>query len=251
MTDADRHLATVRAHYPDAVTTVETVDRQFDLLHARYGLRPEQMVLADSICADDVISVEYPERAYEMVGPFKLGGLNGFPFAGLTGMGAFAAHVPDDGAVYIYHAPHIGISRDGSIGTILRRGQHTPSGCCGACRAALAKLQAGRITPGDIDELDYQQHTLEQILLAQAPRVAAAAQPLMEATEVIGEAITARIDLLAARTTYRARYLIRVGAILINGDHDMGSFTSIRRMCVTDLRSGVTDDLLPAYRGGA
>jgi hypothetical protein len=247
MTDADRHLATVRQHYPDAVTTVETVDRQFDLLHARYGLRPAQIVLADSICADDVISIEYPERAYEMVGPFKLGGLNGFPFAGLTGMGAFAAHVPDEGAVYVYHAPHIGISKDGSVGTIMRLGQHKPSGCCGACRAALAKLQAGQITPGEVDELDYQQHTLEQILLAQGPRIAAAAHPLKEATEVIGEAITARIDLLAARTTYNARYLIRVGAILINGDHDMGSFTSIRRMCATDLRTGVTEDLLPAY----
>lgn len=31
MTDAARHLATVRQHYPDAVTTVAAVDRQFDL----------------------------------------------------------------------------------------------------------------------------------------------------------------------------------------------------------------------------
>jgi len=35
-------------------------------------------------------AIEYPERAHEMLGPLKLGGLDGFPFAGLTGMSARA-----------------------------------------------------------------------------------------------------------------------------------------------------------------
>lgn len=247
MTDADRHLAAVRRHYPDAHSTTESVERHLDLFHACFGLRTEDVLLADSICADDVNSIEYPKRAFEMPGPFKLGGLDGFPFAGLTGMAAFAAHVPDDGAVFVYHAPHIGIGKDGTVGTILRVGQHAPSGCCGACRAALAKLQAGQIQPGVIDELDYQQHTLEQILWRQGARVAGAAHPLMEATEVIGEAITERIDLLASRTTYRARYVILSGAVLINGDHDMGSFTAPRRLIAKDLRTGTVQDLLPRY----
>lgn len=245
MTDSARHLATIRRHYPDAYSTAESVDRHLDLFHRRYGLRPADILLADSICADDVTSIEYPERAYEMPGPFKLGGLDGFPFAGLTGMAAFSGHVPDEGAVFIYHAPHIGIDADGTVGQIRRVGQSAPSGCCGACRAALAKLQAGRIRPGEIDELDYQQHTLEQILLGQSARILGAQHPLMEATEVLGEAITARIDLLAGRTTYRARYLILSGAILINGDPEMGSFTAPRRMAVRDLRAGTTEQLLP------
>lgn len=246
MTDAARHLATVRRHYPDAHTTVESVDRHLDLFQRRFGLDPSQVLLADSMCADDVISIEYPKRAFEMPGPFKLGGLDGFPFAGLTGMAAFAGHVPDDGAVFVYHGPHIGISHDGTVGQILRVGQSTPSGCCGACRAALARLQAGTIRAGEVDDLDYQQQTLEQILLASAPRILGAASPLMEATEVIGEAITARIDILAARTTYKARYLILSGAVLINGDPDMGSFTAPRRLLVKDLRTGTTEDLLAA-----
>ncbi|WP_222943801.1 hypothetical protein [Pedobacter sp. N36a] len=41
----------------------------------------------------------FPLRSNEFLGPFKLGGLDGFPFAGWSGMGAFASHVPDDGAV--------------------------------------------------------------------------------------------------------------------------------------------------------
>jgi len=242
-------LAAVRRVYPDAHSTAEAVDRHLALFERRFGLSPEQVLLADSICADDVNTIEYPERAYAMPGPFKLGGLDGFPFAGITGMGAFAAHVPDGGAVFVYHAPHIGVSADGTVGAIRRVGQTTLSGCCGACRAALARLQAGTIRAGELDELDYQQHTLEQVLLASASRVLTAGNPLMEATEVIGEAIASRIDLLAARTAYRARYLIRSGAVLINGDHDMGSFSAPRRLIATDLRTGVTEDLLPDYLG--
>lgn len=244
MSNAAEHLATVRTHYPTAVTTVESTERHLALFQRRYGLRPADVLLADSICSDDITTIEYPKVAYEMPGPFKLGGLDGFPFAGLTGMAAFSGHVPDDGAVCIYHGPHIGVASDGTLGQILRPGQASRSGCCGACRAALAKLQAGTIVAGEIDELDYQQQTLEQILLRQGPRVLESANPLKEATEVISEAIAERIDLLCARTTYRARYLIRTGAIVVNGDHDMGSFSVPRRLLVTDLRTGVTEDVL-------
>lgn len=240
----EAYTATVRRHYPKAITTVESVDRLLDLFHARFGLRPDQVMLADSICSDDVNSIEYPQRAYEMLGPFKMGGLDGFPFTGLTGMGAFAAHVPDDGAVFIYHAPHIGIDKEGNLGQILREGQHKPSGCCGACRAALAKLQAGGIVPDDVTTLDYQQNTIEQILYRAEARIKGATHPLKEATEVMHEAITARIDLLASRTTYNARYLVLVGGILINSDADEGSFTEVRRAVVKDLRTGQVEDIL-------
>ena len=47
---------------------------------------------------------------------FNLGGLAGLPFTGKTGFGAFAAHVPKDGHIFIVYAPHVGISRDGAIG---------------------------------------------------------------------------------------------------------------------------------------
>lgn len=38
-------------------------------------------------------------------------------------MGAFASHVPDEGAVSIYYGPHIGITQNGTIGEIHRLGQ--------------------------------------------------------------------------------------------------------------------------------
>src|SRR5688572_12772778 len=141
-------LRIVRQFYPNALTTLDTVNRLFDFLEEKYDIDPFQIMLADSICSDDVNSIEYPARAAEMLGPFKMGGLNGFPFTGLTGMAAFASHIPEDGAVFIYYAPHIGISKDSVPGQIYRMGQTKPSGCCGAARAALQKLIDDQIISG-------------------------------------------------------------------------------------------------------
>jgi Limiting CO2-inducible proteins B/C beta carbonyic anhydrases len=213
-------LSVVRSHYPNAITTVDAVNRMFDILEKHYDIDPFEIMAADSICSDDVNSIEYPQRASEMLGPFKMGGLDGFPFTGLTGMGAFAGHVPDDGAVFIYYAPHIGITKNGEVGLIHRIGQHKPSGCCGAARAALAKLQSTEIKEGHLTDIDYQMNN-----------------QLMEATEVMYEAIDKRIHELAAQTKYNCKYLILIGAILINGDFDMGSFSANRRFDVLNLET--------------
>lgn len=239
-------LAAVRRHYPDAITTQDATQRLLDLLASEYGLPSHRLLLADSICADDVNSVEYPSAATTMVGPFKLGGLNGFPHAGLTGMGAFASHVPDGGGIIVYHAPHIGVSESGALGVIRRPGQSRATGCCGAARAALARLEAGSISGERPDDLDYQQGTVELVLLRKKDRILAAADRLKEATEVMYEAIAERIDLLVSRTTFPARYLVRFGGILINGDDGAGSFSSARRVLLTDLTTGAHRDLKSA-----
>lgn len=238
------YLAVVRQHYPSAVTTVAAVDQLFDVLAEQLRLQPHQIMHADSLCSDDVNSLEYPPRAREMLGPFNMGGLNGFPFTGLTGMGAFAHHVPDDGAVFVFYGPHIGITSQGEVGRIRRRGQHEASACCGAAQAALSKLQQGGIHPGDITELDYQQNTIEQIFLRQQARITQAPIPLLAATDVMYEAIEERINLLANRTEYPCRYLILAGAILINGDDDAGSFCAYRRFDVLDLTARTSRNLL-------
>lgn len=129
----------------------------------------------------------------------------------------------------------------------MRVGQSKPSGCCGAARAALKALETDAIKEGHITELDYQQNTIEQILFRRRERILSAADRLREATEVVYEAIDERIATLAAQTTYRCRYLVLVGAILINGDHDMGSFTEPRRFTVRDLATNKTLDVYDDY----
>lgn len=231
-------LAIVRQHYPTAITTIDSVNRLIDFVEGKLDLEPAQIMLADSICSDDVNSIQYPARAHEFLGPFKMGGLDGYPFTGLTGMGAFASHVPDEGAVIVYYGPHIGISKNGAVGEIHRIGQHNNSGCCGAAKGALNNLLTNTIEEGKISELDYQMNTIEQILLKERNRITDAPIPLKEATEVIYEAIDKRINELVAATKYNCKYVILMGAILINSDSDVGSFNCSRRFDVIDLATG-------------
>ncbi|MGC3944324.1 MAG: hypothetical protein QM762_07380 [Chryseolinea sp.] len=236
-------LKIIRQWYPNAVTTIDAVNRLVDFVEGDLMLEPSQVMLADSICSDDVNSIQYPVRAQEFLGPFKMGGLDGFPFTGLTGMGAFASHVPDHGAVLIYYGPHIGITKSGALGEIHRFGQKDNTGCCGAAGAATARLLHNQITPGHVTELDYQMNTIEQILVAKKERIAGAKLPLFEATEVIYEAIDARIQELVAKTSYHCRHVILVGTILINSDSDMGSFHSLKRATLITLDSGERRDI--------
>ncbi len=230
-------LAIIRKWYPNATSTIDSVNRLIDFVEDTLELEPRQVMLADSICSDDVNSIQYPARAMEFLGPFKMGGLDGFPFTGLTGMGAFASHVPDNGAVFIYYGPHIGITKNGVIGEISRYGQSKNSGCCGAAKGALSKLLNNHITEGNVTDLDYQMNTIEQILLSGKQRIINAETPLYEATQVIYEAIDKRINELVEKTTYNCRYVILMGAILINSDFDMGSYTSTQRFDIIDLQT--------------
>lgn len=237
-------LKIIRHYYPDAITTIDSVNKLIDFVEETLELEPSKIMLADSICSDDVNSIQYPVRMHELLGPFKMGGLDGYPFTGITGMNAFASHVPDEGAVYIYYGPHIGISKEGVLGEIHRMGQHTNSACCGAARAALNKLLNGSIAHDSVSDLDYQMNTIEQILLREKERIMKSEIPLFTATEVIYEAIDARIEELVARAKYNCQYVILMGAILINSDSDMGSYTSNRRFDVLDLTTNTRKSYL-------
>lgn len=241
-------LEIIRKWYPNAITTIDSVNKIIDFVEWELDLEPQQVMLADSICSDDVNSIQYPARTQEFLGPFKMGGLDGFPFTGLTGMGAFASHVPDDGAVFIYYGPHIGITKSGVIGEIHRMGQSKNSGCCGAAKGALGKLMNNQITEGNVTDIDYQMNTIEQILYKQKDRVLNAETPLYEATEVIYEAIDTRINELVRMTKYNCKYVILIGAILINSDSDMGSYTEVKRFDVLDLGKNACKSHLEGFR---
>ena len=179
------HLEAVQKWYPNAKTTIDAINIAFDLIETTIRLKPNQLMMADSVCCDDVNTIQYPPRAYEMLGPFKMGGLDGYPFAGLTGMGAFAHHVPEDGAVLVFYAPHIGITKEGTIGEIHRIGQSKNSACCGAARGSLNKLLNNEIVEGNVTKIDYQMNTIEQIFLNQKSRIETADNQLYEATKVM------------------------------------------------------------------
>lgn len=231
-------LSVIRKYYPDATTTIDSINKLIDFVEEQLDLEPSQIMFADSTCSDDVNSIQFPMRAHEFLGPFKMGGLDGFPFTGLTGMMAFASHVPDDGIALIYYGPHIGITKTGVIGEIHRFGQAKNSGCCGAAKGALKNLTDGKVVAGKITEMDYQMNTIEQILLKEKDRVLNSTLPLYMSTEVIYEAIDKRINQLVEQTKYNCKYIMLVGGIIINGDSDMGSYTSVKRFDVIELETG-------------
>ena len=247
MTTSDDFMTLLRHRYSNAISSKQAVDRLLTLIHDRLDLVPRQVMAATSVCCDDVNVIERPERAYEMLGPFTMGGLSGFPFAGLTGMKAFSHHVPHDGALFIFFGPHIGLTKDDRIGEIYRVGQENSSPCCGATTAAVNTLLRNEILADRVDELDYQQHTLEQILLREKDRVANAGEPLVEATEVIYEAIERRIKLLVKRTLFPARYVVLGGGVVVNGDYDVGSFFAPRRFLCLDAKTGLQNDWLTDF----
>jgi len=55
-------LALIREFYPKAVTTNDSVEALFDLLESRSDLEPHRIMLADSVCSDDVDTIESPAR---------------------------------------------------------------------------------------------------------------------------------------------------------------------------------------------
>ncbi|WP_201981913.1 hypothetical protein [Hymenobacter rubidus] len=227
----------VRQFYPNAIESGTFVQRTLDVLKNEYGLHPSQILLAHSICSDDVNAIAYPEEGRQMLGPFNLGGLDGYPFVGLTGMAAFAHHVPDDGAALIFYAPHIGVTAQGELGKILRVGQPAPSSCCGAAVAALQQVWDGVELPASPPDDNYQQYSLVRILQAQRERILAAKYPLQEATEVILEASSERIDHMIRNTSFTGKYIFVVSAVIINGDRDFGSHQELRRFERLDLET--------------
>ena len=118
------------------------------------GFEYENTLYAQSICPDEInhLDAGLPKLLQTQWGTdgqvFHMGGLGGLPFTGSTGFGAFAAHVPTDGNLFIVFAPHVGIGPGGEVGKYLRDGQSSLSTACGAAIGALSGC--GGMTPEDL-----------------------------------------------------------------------------------------------------
>jgi hypothetical protein len=223
----------VRPYYPKAIKASYLVDAFLYFTKITLGISEERIAFLTSICSDDLNSVELPHT--EMVGPFILGGLDGYPFAGKTGLGAFSHHLPDQGAAMMFFGPHVGVSHTGLVGKVVRPGQTTPTACCGAAAHGLQRLEAGEITPKDpsrFAEDDYQQEKLEQLILRHKDDILSAGPPgdarrFIRMSELLyGEMKQAMMHLLAS-TEFEAPTFV-FGGILINEDDGEESSIELR-----------------------
>lgn len=239
------YLETIELYYPNAQSIERTFNKLLDLIFKEYGISPKELVFANSLGNEYVNTIQYPEIVKEMLGPVNLGGLDGYPFSGVSGMKAFSRHVPQDGTAFILYASHIGITQEGTIGEIKHQGQSSNSDCSASVKAALSKLINGKILEGNITDSDYQMNTIEQILLQNKNRILDAKNQIFEATEVIYEAIDRQIDFLISKTDFPCKNLFRIGGVHINSDS--GSFYSYKRIEHISLEDGQRTNLIEKY----
>jgi hypothetical protein len=164
---------TVRITYSDAVSAQSFGDYT-KLFLKNLGYAANNTLMSLSVCSDDINAPmfvdeknlgQHPLSLNEYLGPFMSGGLAGYPHTGITGLGAYASHVTDTGALFVINMPHIGISSNGTVGSIIRKGQTSQNTSCGAVQAAInwAINNAGLPVQANFVD-DYQQFFITNIL---------------------------------------------------------------------------------------
>ena len=170
---------TVKVTYPGAVNVQRFGDYAKSFIQEK-GYSPDNIVLSDSICSDDIDGPIYsdisnigqtPASQNQFLGAFMAGGLAGYPHTGILGIQAWGSHVTTstNGGLFMINTPHIGISRTGSVGRVWRRGktqaQSLTDNTCGAVATAIAWVAANALAPVVANfPNDYQNYTLCAIL---------------------------------------------------------------------------------------
>ncbi|HRI79187.1 MAG TPA: hypothetical protein PLR06_06575 [Cyclobacteriaceae bacterium] len=228
----------IREAFPNAVPSSQFADSLYQYMQDRYGIFPKDILLGISICVDDIIYSKNFRRHPEMKGPFHIGGLGGLPFSGVSGLNAYAHHVPDNGAMLLLIGPHIGYSYEKGWGYMLRPGQHEGSSCCGALVGTLGSLEKGNIKAVPPDEDDYQGGKLAQLALAHSNEILTSRNPLIEFTKITSIEAEAQIDRMLPKVSLEhERFVIAVGLILINTDYNYVDYISVTHFKVFDVKT--------------
>ncbi|GKZ01429.1 hypothetical protein MPSEU_001093700 [Mayamaea pseudoterrestris] len=153
-----------------------------------------KVLLATSLCCDEVNRGLEQEFGAYYGDCFSMGGLAGFPFSGVTGFQAMQSHIPNDGSALIVYGPHVGIDEHGTLGQLQRAGQGgvaTP--CCGSAAAAakyVMQPQQPAFNSGEthgaakptaaFTGLDMEQSQVNSLLLSHKDALSRAADPTLE-----------------------------------------------------------------------
>lgn len=226
----------VREHYPDALDTRDTSIKYLGLLQNGHSIDVSKILLATSLCSDDM---NIPSTSFFRVilGPFFLGGLGGLPFAGTTGMTAFAHHIPDNGSAFIFYGPHIGITLDGNLGRMYRPRQEDSGFCCGALMAALTRFKDPDFKP-ELNEEDYQQTMLERELFEYRDEILADEYPEKAITEKAFIKIDEMVHhyLAKCKDEFKVNKIALLGGIIINTDYGVDDYFEVRNFEVISTR---------------
>lgn len=224
----------IKSIYPQSQEGMAMTLSCINKLRDEHNFDFKKTILGTSVCSDEIVRTATNFRDYlDNESPFSLGGLGGFPFTGITGFIAFSGHIPDNGFAIIEYGPHIGVSKNGSVGSVKRSGQASETTCCGALKVSVNKLKDEKSVTADPD-LDYQQWKLETAISQNKDAVVSSEDPLVAATDIMYESIDERIKHLLKETStyFKNTTVALVGGIIINTDHGLRDWFDLREFSV-------------------
>ena len=115
-------MKAINKHFYGAMKGFEAEDLIAGMLIER-GFTKSNSIFANSSCPDEInhddleddLSLLFFKRWGEII---KLSGLAGLPFVGKSGCKTLIEHIPKDGNLIVLFAPHVGIDKNGNVGTI-------------------------------------------------------------------------------------------------------------------------------------
>ena len=189
------------------------------------GLEPERTIAAVSVCPDELNRETLGALKGSFGNYFNLGGLSGYPFAGVTGFNAFADHIPDEGNAIIFFGPHIGIDVEG-WGLTHRVGQARKTTCCGSVIGAHTAIK-NKIGPS-VAVNDFQQSQVHKMIENGITNIKGEVQ-LKDLSNIILKNSYAFILEQAKRIKeqFNANKIVLIGFIIINTPIGMSDYLSM------------------------
>jgi hypothetical protein len=230
----EKVVKAIKEKFPGAVPYKAGIDSLLEQLK-QYDIPVNKMLWGQSICVDDIINTKDKLKP-GIKGPFNLGGLAGLPFTGITGIDAFAHHLPEDGTAILFVGPHIGYNEKDGWGKILRHDQHKTSSCCGALTAALVKLQKDKLKFKVPSSEDYQEDIIEQLAYSNRKDILSSSEPLISFTRLTyREAFSQMADYASKVRERHFRYAVIAGGIIINTDYMYSDYLYIENISILDI----------------
>lgn len=214
--------------YPEAGSLADLEQQILDEFKNN-NLSPSDSIWGTSICSDEINNTFLElSKHFKAPGPFFFGGISGIPFTGKTGFGAFVSHIPDNGAAVILYGPHIGITKDGAAGKVLREGQSEPSSSCGSLIAGLNNVKKGNVQ--SISHNDYQQGQVNKVLIENYEEIKEADNEVVATTEIGFNQIKRELtDIIGENVEFLGtKPLLLIGGIIINTDWDQEDLFEVR-----------------------
>jgi len=239
----------VKSTFPGAISNKELATKVVKVLDEK-GFTPANTLLATSLCADELARILEDDFVSVYGNNFNLGGLSGFPFAGNTGFGAMAAHIPDNGYCLVIHGPHVGISKEGVIGKVERSGIKLVDNCCGSAIAASNYLKGitdggAKITTKLQQFSDFQQGAVQELILPFGKRLADAENRMKELPYALYDTQDVLVrDIVSTGSKGIKKGLALLGGIQINTSPDTLDYFHPLRFDYYDENGNKVEDLL-------